>query len=107
MGSHRRRASSTSTVIELKRFITTARRRRCLRRMKSSGSVRCTCNAGAGRKEAGRCTRARRALTHRRVRETLWTQCSALTPPPSATPLALMEGRTGTIPRELGAPPPR
>jgi hypothetical protein len=31
------------------RWLTTARRRRCLNRTKLLGSMRCTCNAGAGR----------------------------------------------------------
>jgi hypothetical protein len=44
--------------------------------------MRCTCNAGAGRKEAGRCASARRTSTHRL--ETLLTQRSARYPHPQA-----------------------
>jgi hypothetical protein len=77
MGSSRREASSISTVSELRRF-TTARRRYCLRQTKSSGSMRCTCNAGASSKEAGRCACARCTSAHRL--ETLLTQCSARYP---------------------------
>jgi hypothetical protein len=92
MGSARRTASSISTVRELMRFAT-AHRRRCLTPKKLSGSVRCTCNAGAGRKEAGQCARARRISTHRL--ETLLTQCSTRYPHPSAADPTLRAAGVG------------